>query len=79
MMKLIFASAWIGGLIQLRKASSQSSRFLSLGNAFAAAIFLGIGLIHMLSGASDMRRTDEWLQRTKAKNGKTNYDNDYKL
>ena len=49
----IFASGWIGGLIPLRGTNAQSPRFLSLGNAFAAGIFLGIGLIHMLGDASD--------------------------
>ena len=49
---VILASGWIGGLIPLRRASAQSPRFLSLGNAFAAGIFLGIGLIHMLEDAS---------------------------
>ncbi|MDG2046773.1 MAG: ZIP family metal transporter [Halioglobus sp.] len=57
LMALILASAWIGGLIPLGKATSQSSHFLSLGNAFAAGIFLGIGLIHMLGDASDTWRT----------------------
>lgn len=57
LMVLILASAWIGGLIPLGKAASQSSHFLSLGNAFAAGIFLGIGLIHMLGDASDTWRT----------------------
>ena len=49
---VILASGWIGGLIPLRKANAQSPRFLSWGNAFAAGIFLGIGLIHMLGDAS---------------------------
>ena len=57
LMALILASAWIGGLIPLGKATSQSSHFLSLGNAFAAGIFLGIGLVHMLGDASDTWRT----------------------
>ena len=49
---VILGSGWIGGLIPLRQASAQSPRFLSWGNAFAAGIFLGIGLIHMLGDAS---------------------------
>lgn len=49
---IILASAWIGGLIPLRKASVGSPRLLAWGNAFAAGIFLGIGLIHMLGEAS---------------------------
>jgi zinc transporter 1/2/3 len=52
LMALILVCAWTGGLVPLRKASSPSSRFLSLGNAFSAGIFLGIGLIHMLGDAS---------------------------
>ena len=49
---VILASGWIGGFIPLRRASVESPRFLSLGNAFAAGIFLGIGLVHMLDDAS---------------------------
>lgn len=54
---LILAAGWIGGLIPLKKANAQSPRFLSLGNAFAAGIFLGIGLIHMLGDASEIWRS----------------------
>lgn len=58
---VILGSGWIGGLIPLQKANAQSPRFLSLGNAFAAGIFLGIGLIHMLGDASEIWRTAlEW-------------------
>ncbi|MEM7136034.1 MAG: ZIP family metal transporter [Myxococcota bacterium] len=53
---VILASGWIGGLVPLRKASADSPRFLSLGNAFAAGIFLGIGIIHMLGDASETWR-----------------------
>lgn len=54
---LILVCGWIGGLLPLRRNSEQSPHFLSLGNAFAAGIFLGIGLIHMLGDASDTWRT----------------------
>ena len=49
---VILASAWIGGFIPLRRSSMDSPRFLAWGDAFAAGIFLGIGLIHMLADAS---------------------------
>ena len=54
---VILASAWIGGLIPLRRASVDSPRFLAWGNSFAAGIFLGIGLIHMLRQASEAWQT----------------------
>ena len=57
LMAVILVCAWTGGLIPLRKASSRSSRFLSLVNAFSAGIFLGIGLIHMLGDASGQWRS----------------------
>ena len=52
LMLVILAAAWVGGLIPLRRESEDSPRLLSWGNAFAAGIFLGIGLIHMLGEAS---------------------------
>ena len=52
MLAAILVSGWIGGLIPMRGTNARSPRFLSLGNAFAAGIFLGIGLIHMLGDAS---------------------------
>ncbi|NQX89489.1 MAG: ZIP family metal transporter [Halioglobus sp.] len=57
LLALILFSGWLGGLIPLYGARARSPRFLSLGNAFAAGIFLGIGLIHMLGDASETWRT----------------------
>ncbi len=50
----ILAAGWLGGAWPLLRAARRpGGEFLSWGNAFAAGIFLGIGLIHMLSDASD--------------------------
>ncbi|MEM7435892.1 MAG: ZIP family metal transporter [Myxococcota bacterium] len=58
---VILAAGWIGGLVPLRRTIAESPRFLSLGNAFAAGVFLGIGLIHMLGTASEAwRQTLGW-------------------
>lgn len=49
---IILAAAWLGGWVPLlRRRDSPDSPFLSLGNAFAAGVFLGSGLIHLLSEA----------------------------
>jgi zinc transporter 1/2/3 len=49
----ILLAAAVGGLIPLAgRAGSRRSRFMSWGNAFAAGIFLGTGLIHMLGEAN---------------------------
>ena len=46
---VIFLAAALGGLIPLSgKLGSRRSHFMSWGNAFAAGIFLGTGLIHMI-------------------------------
>jgi len=49
---VILVAAWLGGWVPLlRRRDSPDSPFLSLGNAFAAGVFLGSGLIHLLSEA----------------------------
>ncbi len=49
---VIFFAGWLGGWIPLRGAKADSGgRFMNWGNAFAAGVFLGTGLIHMLSEA----------------------------
>lgn len=53
----LLAAAVLGGAIPLRSGrSGEASRFLGLGNAFAAGIFLGAGLIHMLPDAAEAWR-----------------------
>ena len=48
----IFAAGAIGGLLPLgKRRAERGSAFMSGGNAFAAGIFLGTGLIHMLGEA----------------------------
>ncbi|MEO1057161.1 MAG: ZIP family metal transporter [Actinomycetota bacterium] len=50
---VIFAAGWAGGIIPLlRKDINPQARLLAWGNAFAAGIFLAIGLVHMLSDAN---------------------------
>jgi len=50
---IIFLAAGLGGLIPLAgRPGSRRSHFMSWGNAFAAGIFLGTGLIHMLGEAN---------------------------
>lgn len=50
----ILAAGWLGGAWPLlRNGRRPGQSFLSWGNAFAAGIFLGIGLIHMLGDASE--------------------------
>ncbi len=60
--KLLLAAAiglagWIGAVAPLRRGpAARTGRWLSLGNAFAAGSFLGIGLIHLLAeSAADWR------------------------
>ncbi len=48
----IFGCGWLGAAVPLRERNARSPRFLSWGNAFAAGVFLGIGLMHMLGDAS---------------------------
>lgn len=51
---LIFAAGWLGGEWPLRRgAGPASGNFMSWGNAFAAGVFLGTGLIHMLGEAHE--------------------------
>ncbi len=48
----VFAVGWLGGWVPLARAGEVGAgRFMSCGNAFAAGIFLGTGLIHMLGEA----------------------------
>ena len=50
----IIAGGLAGGFAAVRiGVGERGKRLLSLGNAFAGGIFLGAGLIHMLSDASD--------------------------
>jgi zinc transporter 1/2/3 len=51
---IIVAAGLCGGLVPLRMgASARAEGLLPLGNAFAGGIFLGAGLIHMLSDAQE--------------------------
>ncbi|MCP4200774.1 MAG: ZIP family metal transporter [bacterium] len=64
--KLVLAAAvllvgWLGGAVVLgRTSESRDSRVLSWGNAFAAGVFLGTGLIHTLGEASGLWRDLGW-------------------
>ncbi len=64
--KLLLAAAvllvgWAGGALVLGRSSrSPDGRFLSWGNAFAAGVFLGTGLIHSLGEASGLWRDLGW-------------------
>lgn len=56
---VIFAAGWAGGVVPLlRTDTNPNSKLLSWGNAFAAGIFLGVGLVHMLSDANGSWTTD---------------------
>ena len=49
----VLAAGALGGAIPLsRRGAMSGGRLLGWGNAFAAGIFLGAGLIHMLPDAS---------------------------
>jgi zinc transporter 1/2/3 len=51
---VILLAALLGGLLPLAgRPASRRSHFMSWGNAFAAGIFLGTGLIHMLGEATE--------------------------
>lgn len=51
---LIIATALAGGYFAFKiKDSKKSAQYFSLGNTFAAGIFLGAGLIHMLPDATE--------------------------
>lgn len=64
--KLLLAVAvlvvgWLGGAVVLgRTSEDRDARVLSWGNAFAAGVFLGIGLIHSLGEASGLWRELGW-------------------
>ncbi|MEO0796378.1 MAG: ZIP family metal transporter [Verrucomicrobiota bacterium] len=52
---LIFVSGVAGGMLPwLLKKNARFDLWFSLGNSFAGGVFLGIGLIHMLSSAADV-------------------------
>lgn len=51
---LIISTAFAGGYLAFKiKDSRKSTLYYSLGNTFAAGIFLGAGLIHMLPDATE--------------------------
>lgn len=51
---LIIATALAGGYFAFKiNDSKKSALYFSLGNTFAAGIFLGAGLIHMLPDATE--------------------------
>ena len=53
----IFGIAIVGGMIPILVARQQASRrYLSLGNALAGGIFLGVGLVHLLPEADEALR-----------------------
>lgn len=57
----ILATGTLGGAIPLsRHDEGRNARFLGLGNAFAAGIFLGAGVIHMLPDAGAVWRSLGW-------------------
>ncbi len=54
MVFFIIATALVGGYLAFKiKKSKKSVLYFSLGNTFAAGIFLGAGLIHMLPDAAE--------------------------
>lgn len=58
---VVLLAGWLGGALVLGRASKdRESRLLSWGNAFAAGVFLGTGLIHTLSEASGLWRDLGW-------------------
>jgi zinc transporter 1/2/3 len=57
----VLAAAALGGAIPLRhRADLGGGRMLAWGNAFAAGVFLGAGLIHMLPDASSSWSSLGW-------------------
>ncbi len=56
----VFLVGWLGGRVVLRGDGTGRGRFLSSGNAFAAGIFLGTGLIHTLGESSASWRDLGW-------------------
>ena len=58
---LVFAAGWLGGRLALRgRRAGRDAAWLSLGNALAAGIFLGMGLIHLLADADRAWRGLGW-------------------
>lgn len=57
----VFAAGALGGAVPLRRGGdAQASRLIGLGNAFAAGIFLGAGLVHMLPDAIEAWQRLGW-------------------
>ncbi len=57
----VLAAGALGGAIPLsRRDDGEGGRFLGLGNAFAAGVFLGAGVIHMLPDAGETWRGLGW-------------------
>lgn len=57
----VLAAGWFGGAVVLgRSERGRDGRLLSWGNAFAAGVFLGTGLIHTLGEASGLWRELGW-------------------
>lgn len=56
----VFAIGWLGGRMVLGGDGGDRGRFLSGGNAFAAGIFLGTGLIHVLGESAAAWRDLGW-------------------
>lgn len=53
-MAAIFAAALVGGFVPMRMSRQGGQRFFRLANAFAAGMFLGIGLLHMLPESAEI-------------------------
>lgn len=56
----VFAIGWLGGRMVLGGETTGRGWFLSGGNAFAAGIFLGTGLIHVLGESAAAWRDLGW-------------------
>ena len=59
---IIFFTGFIGGLLPLRiKPTEKGKKQMALSNAFAAGIFLGAGVIHLLGHSDEVLRSmDGW-------------------
>jgi len=59
---IIFAFGLIGGLLPLKiKQTEKGRKQMALGNAFAAGIFLGAGIIHLLGHSDEVLNSlDRW-------------------
>ena len=56
----VFVVGWLGGALALGRVGRGRGLFLSGGNAFAAGIFLGTGLIHTLGESAAAWRELGW-------------------